>query len=65
MALSLGQSSHVKQLTPLSGAEPRTPVYVVPNEIQNDLHTINNYTEGLHEFRVPGYPGEYIVHGCA
>jgi hypothetical protein len=51
VAVSLGQSSHVKQLTPPSGAEPWTPLYVVPGEI-NELHTIN--TEGFHEFHVPG-----------
>ena len=55
-----------KQLTPPSGSEPRTPLYVVSGEIRNELRTINNnYTEGLHEFHVPGCPGEYIMHGCA
>jgi hypothetical protein len=66
VALSMGQSSHVKQLTPPSGADPWTPLYVVPGEILHELRTINNnYTEGLHEFHVPGCLGECIVHGCA
>ena len=66
VAVSLEQSSHVKKLTPPSGAEPWTPSYVVLGVILNELHTINsNYTEGLHEFHVPGCPGEYILHGRA
>jgi len=66
VALSLGQSSHFKQLTPSSGSESWAPLYVVPGEIRNELDTINNnYNEGLHEFHVPGCPGEYIVHGFA
>jgi len=35
VAVSKGQSSHVKQLKPPSGAEPWTPLYVVPVEIMS------------------------------